>query len=145
MGQIDELLIEAKRVCGERWQKAPEYPWEVAAQFGAEVERLRVEGVALRVLLTAREKTIELTAQVVAKLEAENAELRKDRDEHVEASIDLCAERDALKARLAWFEERDAKLRELVDAVEDVRDGQSLPEWRALKDWEREHPKPEGT
>jgi DNA-directed RNA polymerase subunit L len=85
MSDIDDLLTEAKRVCGERWNKAPEYPWEVAARFGAEVERLRAE------LLVAKDASGKLFASYnaehfltevgslrtqVAKLEAENAILR---------------------------------------------------------------------
>lgn len=103
MSDIDELLIEAKRVCGERWQKAPEYPWGVAAQFGAEVERLRAERDKFeQQMLGARDAHRKLLEEYrkqaahdaeqrekLAVLEAENAELRDQLDRYKSVLGDL--------------------------------------------------------
>lgn len=98
-------------------------------ELRAEVERLRAENERLESLFQQTHAVHHSWVDKVAKLEAEIAELRKDRDEHVEASIDLCAERDALKATLAWFEEFEAiALR-----------GRS----EALSWWLQKNPKPE--
>ena len=135
MSQIDELLIEAKRVCGERWHKAPEYPWEVAAQFGAEVERLREANSKL----AAAHHSMHEECQ---RLRAENAELRK-------AGKGLCSncgfacsivdETEELKARLAWFEGREQALAHVL------REPGFPSAWANYQRWLSEHPKPEGT
>lgn len=145
MSDIDDLLIEAKRVCGERWQKAPEYPWEVAARFGAEVERLRAreterENVADMwrnrcAVAEARPQNHEL-ADEVAKLEAENAELRGQLTEELTSKFAETFgqfEVPALKARLAWFESREVMLKSDKLLASDMRA------------YERDNPKPEGT
>jgi len=111
---------------------------------------------------TLRGLTIQEWAAEVQRLRAENAELRKDRDEHVEASIDLCAERDVLKAgkglcsncgfacsivdeteelkaRLAWFEGREQALAHVL------REPGFPSAWANYQRWLSEHPKPEGT
>lgn len=53
-------------------------------------------------------------------------------------AIELEDEADAAKAKLAWFEKREAMVRALVGAVEDIMLAE-LAEWRALVDWEMEN------
>jgi DNA gyrase/topoisomerase IV subunit A len=124
-------------------------------QLEAEVERLRAEKAAMLAAENAsvlqHQQDWDRIEAKVAKLEAENAELRarpkpSQRAVDMLATAKVAAEREtlfhanaALKARLAWFEQREPWIRKHVDHC-----------WfemgASVQDWETENPKPsEGT
>lgn len=108
----------------------------------AEIERLRAELETERQRLTACgvaalgyfEDSLPEYKSASPKLDAENAELRKQNDQlhDVAAMLEIArAESQKLKARLAWFEKREPLVRALC--------GQDAP---AIAEYELLNPKP---
>jgi hypothetical protein len=120
----------------------------------AEVERLRAENLDLQQALSQQ---AENCTSITSKLEAENAELRArnewlSRSAHAQETdtrLDVLRNKNAaLKARLAWFEERDLLRLDQVKAYygANIDETDVLEAIDQLITWEREHPKPpEGT
>jgi hypothetical protein len=81
----------------------------------------------------------------VERLRAENAELRARLDDEVPHPTSLKAAWNdvrAIKAKLAWFEERETLIRQGIADEAESNGFDCCYQWSTVTDWEAEHPKP---